>query len=78
LQKHGTTAEYFLSDALGSVRQLTNGNGDIASTKSYDPYGVVTQTSGASQSAYGIIMFHSDILHPLDVSHIIDTSIFID
>jgi len=46
-------AEYFLGDALGSVRQLTNASGAITYTKAYDPYGVVTSTSGASQSAYG-------------------------
>ena len=44
--------EYFLIDALGSVRQLTNNTGLITYTRTYDPYGVVTQTIGSSQSAY--------------------------
>jgi len=48
-----TTTEYFLGDALGSVRQLTNPSGSIAYAKVYDPYGVVTAAAGASQSAYG-------------------------
>jgi RHS repeat-associated protein len=48
-----TTTEYFLGDALGSVRQLADTNGAITYARGYDPYGVVTTTSGASQSAYG-------------------------
>jgi len=48
-----TTTEYFLGDALGSVRQLANASGVITYTKAYDPYGMVTSTNGASQSAYG-------------------------
>jgi RHS repeat-associated protein len=35
------------------VRQLTNNAGEVTYAKSYDPYGTVTQASGASQSAYG-------------------------
>ncbi len=49
LAQVNTGTEYFLGDALGSVRQLTNSNGAVT----YDPYGVVTQTYGASQTAYG-------------------------
>jgi RHS repeat-associated protein len=52
-QQSGNTPEYFLGDALGSVRQLTDQNGEVTYAKSYDPYGVVTNTSGAGQSAYG-------------------------
>ena len=52
-QQSGSTPEYFLGDALGSTRQLTNSAGEVTSAKSYDPYGVVTQTIGAGQSAYG-------------------------
>jgi RHS repeat-associated protein len=46
---------YFLGDALGSVRQLTNSAGEVTFAKSYDPYGVVTQSSGEARqgSAYG-------------------------
>lgn len=47
-----TDTEYFLGDALGSVRQLTNNTGAITYARAYDPYGVVTQTIGSSQSAY--------------------------
>jgi RHS repeat-associated protein len=52
-QAVGTVTEYFLGDALGSVRQLTNAGGTITYAKVYDPYGVVSSTSGSSQSAYG-------------------------
>ena len=48
-----TTTEYFMGDALGSVRQLTNPSGSITYAKAYDPYGVVTAAAGTSQSAYG-------------------------
>ena len=52
-QQQGTTPEYFLGDALGSVRQLADQSGAITYARTYDPYGVVTQAGGASQSAYG-------------------------
>ena len=52
-QATGTNTEYFLGDALGSVRQLTNVSGAITYAKAYDPYGVVTSTSGGSSTAYG-------------------------
>ena len=52
-QTHGTATDYFLTDALGSVRQLTDPTGAITFARTYDPYGVVTQTTGAAQTAYG-------------------------
>src|SRR5258706_5559136 len=51
-QTNNSTAEYFLGDALGSVRQLTADNGDITLTKSYDPYGKVIQSAGSGSSAF--------------------------
>ncbi|HLO31533.1 MAG TPA: SBBP repeat-containing protein, partial [Anaerolineales bacterium] len=53
-------AEYFLGDALGSVRQLTNANGTITYARAYDPYGVVTSSYGSSQSAYGYTNEYTD------------------
>ena len=50
-QQSGSTTEYFLGDALGSVRQLTDNAGEVTYAKAYDPYGVVTQVSGEGQSA---------------------------
>ena len=52
-QQSGNTVEYFLSDALGSVRQLTDSSTAITFAQNYDPYGVATQTSGTSQTDYG-------------------------
>ena len=46
-------SQYFLGDALGSVRQLTDSAGALVLAKSYDPYGVVSATSGTGQSSYG-------------------------
>jgi RHS repeat-associated protein len=48
-----TVTEYFLGDALGSVRQLVNSSGEITYSRAYDPYGVVTSTLGDSQTSYG-------------------------
>ncbi len=48
-----TTAEYFLGDALGSVRQMTDTTGAITYARTYDPYGVIVLTGGVSQSVYG-------------------------
>jgi RHS repeat-associated protein len=47
-----TTTEYFLGDALGSVRQLTDPAGDITLAKSYDPYGNVLSISGSGTSPF--------------------------
>lgn len=47
-----TDTEYFLGDTLGSVRQLTDSTGEITLSKSYDPYGNVTQSYGSGQSIY--------------------------
>jgi len=52
-QTNITATDYFLGDALGSVRQLIGQTGAITYARAYDPYGVVTQTTGASQTAYG-------------------------
>ena len=51
-QVSATDTQYFLADALGSVRQLTDSTGALTLSKTYDPYGVPT-TVGASASSYG-------------------------
>ncbi|MBL8092378.1 MAG: RHS repeat-associated core domain-containing protein, partial [Anaerolineales bacterium] len=48
-----TTTEYFLTDALGSVRQMTNHVGEITLVKSYEPYGTNLSSAGDSQTPYG-------------------------
>ncbi len=57
--------EYFLTDALGSVRQLTDSAGSVTLAKTNDPYGMVTQTSGVSQTDYGFTAEyqHNDLLY---------------
>jgi RHS repeat-associated protein len=45
--------DYYLTDALGSVRQLTNGQGNITLANAYDPYGTLAQTAGSAQTSYG-------------------------
>ncbi|MGP8330095.1 MAG: RHS repeat-associated core domain-containing protein [Methanosarcinaceae archaeon] len=44
--------EYFLGDALGSVRQLADTAGAITLTQSYAPYGDITSSTGTSQTSY--------------------------
>lgn len=51
-QQQGTTPEYFLGDALGSVRQLTDQSSAITLAKSYDPYGNVANSIGNSTSVF--------------------------
>ncbi|MCG2785192.1 MAG: hypothetical protein L6461_08820 [Anaerolineae bacterium] len=45
--------EYFLGDALGSVRQLTDSTGALTLAKAYDPYGNVATSNGSSATTYG-------------------------
>ena len=45
--------DYFLGDALGSVRQLADENGEITLGQSYDPYGNVISSIGNGGSIYG-------------------------
>ena len=55
-----TTTEYFLGDALGSVRQLTNSNGDITLARAYEPYGNLAQANGTAQTNYGFTSEYTD------------------
>lgn len=48
-----TDSSYFLGDALGSVRQLTEDTGAVTMAKSYGPYGEVLNAVGDRGSAYG-------------------------
>ena len=42
--------EYFLSDALGSVRKLTDSADSVTYSASYSPYGEVSQAGGMYSS----------------------------
>jgi len=46
-------ATYFLSDHLNSVRQVTDKDGYILTSRSYDPFGNGTELAGDKVSAYG-------------------------
>ncbi len=52
-QQHATGTQYFLGDALGSVRQIVNENGDVTLAKSYEPYGAILESAGGSTTSYG-------------------------
>ncbi len=60
ISQTNTETEYFMGDALGSVRQLTANNGDIVLAKSYDPYGDTISSDGNGQSVYGFTGETSD------------------
>ncbi len=53
VQYTGTTPEYFLPDALGSVRQLAGASGSVTLVETYQPYGEILSQGGAGQSPYG-------------------------
>jgi RHS repeat-associated protein len=47
--------EYFLGDALGSVRQLTDASGVVSLAKSYKPYGDELSSAGEADTTYGFV-----------------------
>jgi len=49
----GSDSVYFLGDALGSVRQLADGQGIVILARSYEPYGSVLSTAGEDATKYG-------------------------
>ena len=48
-----TQTGYFLPDALGSIRQMTDPSADLTLARTYDPYGNVVSSSGAGETVYG-------------------------
>ena len=54
--------QYFLGDALGSVRQLVSANGAVTLTRSYEPYGSVLTGSASAgvNTAFGFTGEASD------------------
>jgi RHS repeat-associated protein len=57
---HG--GEYFLGDALGSVRQLVDASGAVRLTRSYQPYGELLASNGDGESMYGFTGEATDAL----------------
>ena len=49
----GSVSEYYLGDALGSVRQLVNDENEITLARVYEPYGNLAQANGTAQTNYG-------------------------
>jgi RHS repeat-associated protein len=45
--------EWFLGDALGSVRQVVDDSGGVILSRDYDPYGQIVAESGDGSSGYG-------------------------
>jgi RHS repeat-associated protein len=52
-QYDASGAEYFLADALGSVRQLTDSTGVVGMSKVYEPFGEVLNDAGGVATGYG-------------------------
>ena len=44
---------YFLTDALGSVRQLVNETGELTLAQAYQPYGETLSSMGSGATSYG-------------------------
>jgi RHS repeat-associated protein len=45
--------EYYLTDALGSVRQVASGAGEVTLSKRYTPYGQMLDYEGSSNPSFG-------------------------
>ncbi len=52
-QYHDMEKEYFLGDALGSLRQMVNTSGEVTLAKGYEPYGEVLSSTGSGATNYG-------------------------
>ncbi len=52
-QVSATETDYFLGDALGSVRQLADASSAVRLAKNYEPYGTVMGSAGSGASAFG-------------------------
>lgn len=52
--------EYFLGDALGSVRQLTDATGAVTLAKDYGPFGDVVSSLGTTSTTYGFTAEQTD------------------
>jgi len=49
----GASPEYYLTDALGSVRQIADSSGAATLDRSYQPYGEMMASAGAGATSYG-------------------------
>jgi YD repeat-containing protein len=53
LAQYGGTWEYLLADALGSVRQIVDADGNVTLAESYEPYGSLLSSNGTASSIFG-------------------------
>ncbi len=62
-QKHNSITEYYLADALGSVRQLTDSDGEVVLARSYAPYGSLMDNTAYAgvATAYGYTGEYTDV-----------------
>ncbi len=52
-QINGSTTDYFLTDALGSTRQLVNADDQLTLAENYDPFGNTIGSTGSDSSIFG-------------------------
>ena len=52
-QYSSDVSEYLLADALGSVRQIADADGNVTLAESYEPYGSVLSSHGTASSIFG-------------------------
>ena len=52
-QYSSDVSEYLLADALGSVRQIADADGNVTLAESYEPYGSVLSSTGTASSIFG-------------------------
>jgi RHS repeat-associated protein len=60
-QIKGNEAEWFLGDALGSVRQIVDDGGDVVLARDYTPFGQPLAESGTGSSGYAFTGEQYDI-----------------
>ncbi len=51
-QESAASSEYFIGDALGSVRQLVDEAGEVRLNRSFEPYGEVLASDGEAETDY--------------------------
>jgi RHS repeat-associated protein len=62
-----TARDYYLGDALESVRQLTNSNGEVSLAQTFEPYGKVWASVGTGSSSYA---FTGEMVDPSGLVHL--------
>jgi RHS repeat-associated protein len=52
-EQHGSSARYVTRDHVGSVREVTDNDGNVVIRNDYDPYGRLTRLFGTASSRFG-------------------------